>query len=306
MYYTTTKDDLAKIAIAKNLIREYKNSNSERTVYLNDKTEFQIYIKNPYPSHTGVKISVNGKSIGNMLVLRPGQSFWLDRFVNENRKFLFSTYEIEDSPEMNYATQNNGKVTVQFFHEKEKNDYTLSVSVNNGPTIYPSSYTSTWDYSGSRSNVRGLSDVKLCNNSEINHTYLNQVNSVNTVLSSCVDTLDCTNFSATTASNSRSKDFIEGISGDIGDIDRSAMKRLKKQGTKETGRVEKGGRSNQEFECCDLDFEYWPFKTENIQILPNSQKQVRVEETRRKYCSQCGKKVSPKDKFCSNCGARLD
>lgn len=291
MYYTTTKDDLAKIAIAKNLIREYKNSNSERTVYLNDKTEFQIYIKNPYPSHTGVKISVNGKSIGNMLVLKPGQSFWLDRFVNENRKFLFSTYEIEDSPEMNYATQNNGKVTIQFFHEKEKNDYTLSVSVNNSPTIYPTSYTSTYDYSGLRSNVKGLRDVKLCNNSEINHTYLNQAN---TVMDFCCDTITASvNSAASTSSIS-------------GDIDRSAMKKLKKQGTKETGRVEKGGRSNQEFEYCDLDFEYWPFKTENIQILPNSQKQVRVEETRRKYCSQCGKKVSPKDKFCSNCGARLD
>jgi hypothetical protein len=75
--------------------------------------------------------------------------------------------------------------------------------------------------------------------------------------------------------------------------------------TIETGRVEKGGHSDQEFEYCDIDFDYYPFKTENIQILPNSRKQIRVEETRRKYCSQCGKKVSPKDKFCSNCGAKL-
>ena len=43
-----TKDELAKIAISKNLIKEYKSSNSERTVYLNDGTEFQIYLKNPY------------------------------------------------------------------------------------------------------------------------------------------------------------------------------------------------------------------------------------------------------------------
>ena len=76
--------------------------------------------------------------------------------------------------------------------------------------------------------------------------------------------------------------------------------------TIETGRVEKGSRSNQEFEYCDIDFEYYSFKTESIHILPTSQKKVSVEETRRKYCSQCGKKVSPKDKFCSNCGAKLN
>ena len=89
-----TKDELAKIAISKNLIKEYKSSNSERTVYLNDGTEFQIYLKNPYQTHLGIKISVNNKSIGNMLVLRPGQSFWLDRFLNDNKKFLFSTYNV--------------------------------------------------------------------------------------------------------------------------------------------------------------------------------------------------------------------
>jgi tRNA-2-methylthio-N6-dimethylallyladenosine synthase len=47
-------------------------------------------------------------------------------------------------------------------------------------------------------------------------------------------------------------------------------------------------------------------KTEEILILPQSRKPVSVEETRRRYCSQCGKKVNPKDKFCSNCGARLN
>ena len=118
-----TKDELAKIAISKNLIKEYKSSNSERTVYLNDGTEFQIYLKNPYQTHLGIKISVNNKSIGNMLVLRPGQSFWLDRFLNDNKKFLFSTYDVENTQEMRYATNNNGKVKIEFYHEKEDTPY---------------------------------------------------------------------------------------------------------------------------------------------------------------------------------------
>lgn len=207
-----TKDELAKIAISKNLIKEYRSSNSERTVYLNDGTEFQIYLKNPYQSHLGIKISVNNKSIGNMLVLRPGQSFWLDRFINENRKFLFNTYEIENTAEMKYAVNNNGRVEIEFYHEREEKQM--------------QSY-----------------------------------------------------------------------------IPKGVLRSL--DSTIETGRVEKGGHSNQEFEYCDIDFVHIPFKIERIQILPNSRKQISVEETRRKYCSQCGKKVSPKDKFCSNCGAKL-
>ena len=207
-----TKDELAKIAISKNLIKEYRSSNSERTVYLNDGTEFQIYLKNPYQSHLGIKISVNNKSIGNMLVLRPGQSFWLDRFINKNRKFLFNTYEIENTAEMKYAVNNNGRVEIEFYHEREEKQM--------------QSY-----------------------------------------------------------------------------IPKGVLRSL--DATIETGRVEKGGHSNQEFEYCDIDFVHIPFKIERIQILPNSRKQISVEETRRKYCSQCGKKVSPKDKFCSNCGAKL-
>ena len=115
-----TEENLAKIAIKKNLVKEYKNSNANRVVYLNNGTEFQIYLKNPYQYHVGIKIYVNDKSIGNMLVLRPGQSWWLDRFMNSNSKFLFSTYEVEDTPEMNYATNKNGKVRIEFYPEDER------------------------------------------------------------------------------------------------------------------------------------------------------------------------------------------
>ena len=221
-----TKDELAKIAISKNLIKEYRSSNSERTVYLNDGTEFQIYLKNPYQSHLGIKISVNNKSIGNMLVLRPGQSFWLDRFINENRKFLFNTYEIENTAEMKYAVNNNGRVEIEFYHEREEKQM-------------QSKAATTEEYG----------------------SYM---------------------------SNSIRKGVLRSLDATI-----------------ETGRVEKGGHSNQKFKYCDIDFVHIPFKIERIQILPNSRKQISVEETRRKYCSQCGKKVSPKDKFCSNCGAKL-
>ena len=260
-----TKDELAKIAISKNLIKEYKSSNSERTVYLNDGTEFQIYLKNPYQTHLGVKIYVNNQVIGsNMLVLRPGQSFWLDRFLNDNKKFLFSTYNVENTAEMKYATNNNGKVKIEFYHEKEETPYFTAKIVE--PSYDLSNVITTYN-----------------NSSPINCYY------------SC-STGDIGNLSANAATNSKLRSMSYSTSVSTTKTDDSYL---------ETGRVEKGGVSRQEFEYCDIDFDYYPFKTENIQILPNSRKQIRAEETRRRYCSQCGKKVSPKDKFCPNCGAKL-
>ena len=267
-----TKDELAKIAISKNLIKEYKSSNSERTVYLNDGTEFQIYLKNPYQTHLGIKISVNNKSIGNMLVLRPGQSFWLDRFLNDNKKFLFSTYDVENTAEMKYATNNNGKVKIEFYHEKEETSYfngmlmTTPLKTNFDWTNYNITCTSAMSSNEPRS------------------TY------------SC-STGDIGNLSANAATNSKLTSMSYSTSVSTTKIDDSYL---------ETGRVEKGGVSRQEFEYCDINFDYYAFKTENILILPTSRKQIRAEETRRRYCSQCGKKVNPKDKFCSNCGTKLN
>ena len=111
MSQLTTNDVLSHIAISKNVIKEYKTSESDRTVYLDNGTEFQIHIKNPYQNHLGIDIYVNEKSIGNRLVLRPGQSVWLERFMNDDHKFLFETYEVEDTKETHYAINKNGKVT---------------------------------------------------------------------------------------------------------------------------------------------------------------------------------------------------
>lgn len=280
-----TKDALAKIAISKNLIKEYRTSESERTVYLNDGTEFQIYLKNPYQDHLGIKIYVNDKSIGNMLVLRPGQSFWLDRFVDQNSKFLFSTYKVEDTGEMRYAINKNGKVKIEFFHEKE-NTYHFN----------PNIYVKTWDGDGNKwlnydYNTISAGDTRLCN--DVNTCYYNSSVTTGSASIGTITASSAINTSASTRSLKK-------------EVDKNANKLVDQNLSLETGRVEKGGRSEQEFDYCDIDFEYYPFQTENILILPNSRKQIRVEETRRRYCSQCGKKVSPKDKFCSNCGAKLD
>ena len=272
----TINDSLARIAISKNLIKEYKSSDSQRTVYLKNGTEFQIYLKNPYQSHLGVKIYVNNKYIGNMLVLRPGQSCWLERYLNENSKFLFSTYEVENSAEMKYAIKQNGIVKLEFYHEVETVDNGLKIDYDN--LILGNDSLRTYD---------------VCYNSPIT--------------TSLGSTYGSTTF---TASNNLSCSF----NANSATAGMNAMKKARSakaitqeiDATIETGRIEKGSHSDQEFNTCDIKFDYRSFKTESILILPQSRKSVTVEETRRRYCSQCGKKVNPKDKFCSNCGARLN
>ena len=272
----TINDSLARIAISKNLIKEYKSSDSQRTVYLKNGTEFQIYLKNPYQSHLGVKIYVNNKYIGNMLVLRPGQSCWLERYLNENSKFLFSTYEVENSAEMKYAIKQNGIVKLEFYHEVE--------TVDNGLRI---------DYDNLILGNDSLRTYDVCYNSPIT-TSLGSTYGSTTFTAS--NNLSCSfNANSATAGMNTLKKArsAKAITQEIDD-------------TIETGSIEKGSHSDQEFNTCDIKFDYRSFKTESILILPQSRKPVSVEETRRRYCSQCGKKVNPKDKFCSNCGARLN
>ena len=272
----TINDSLARIAISKNLIKEYKSSDSQRTVYLKNGTEFQIYLKNPYQSHLGVKIYVNNKYIGNMLVLRPGQSCWLERYLNENSKFLFSTYEVENSAEMKYAIKQNGIVKLEFYHEVE--------TVDNGLRI---------DYDNLILGNDSLRTYDVCYNSPITTSLGSTYGSTTFTASNNLSCSYSAN-SATAGMNTLKKArSAKAITQEI-------------DATIETGRIEKGSHSDQEFNTCDIKFDYRSFKTESILILPQSRKSVTVEETRRRYCSQCGKKVNPKDKFCSNCGARLN
>ena len=285
-----TQEALAKIAISKNLIKEYKSSESDRTVYLNDGTEFQIYLKNPYQNHLGIKIYVNDKSIGNMLVLRPGQSFWLDRFIDQNNKFLFSTYQVENTGEMRYAINNNGKVKIEFFHEKEQASFGTCVITYNGN-----------DYLNGYGNSICSSNTKLC--SDVNTCYYNSSVTTGDAGDKRYHLTASRGLNLDSAASSTTRSMSKSLKKEI---DKNANKLVDQSLSLETGRVERGGRSNQEFDTCDIDFEYYPFQTENILILPNSRKQIHTEDMRRKYCSQCGKKVSPKDKFCSNCGAKLN
>ena len=61
------------------------------TVYLNNGDEFEIELFNPTQNKVLSKIEINGVSIGNGIILRPGERVFLERYLDEAKKFLFET-----------------------------------------------------------------------------------------------------------------------------------------------------------------------------------------------------------------------
>jgi ribosomal protein L44E len=73
----------------------------------------------------------------------------------------------------------------------------------------------------------------------------------------------------------------------------------------ETGRVEKGDDSNQDFQEIDLDFETLPFHTITYFLKPQSTKPVNMSEVRN-YCTECGYRIRKSHwSFCPKCGGEL-
>ena len=100
--------------------RGRKSIKKDNKIYLEDGQEFQIEIFNPLMESVLADIRVNAKSISKTgLVLRPGERCYLDCFIDDKKKFIFKTYDVEDSQEAMSAISNNGTVDV-FFYKEEK------------------------------------------------------------------------------------------------------------------------------------------------------------------------------------------
>ena len=73
----------------------------------------------------------------------------------------------------------------------------------------------------------------------------------------------------------------------------------------ETGRVEKGENSNQNFSYDYTSFSYTPRTIVSWKLLPTSVKPYDSKDLK-KYCTGCGSKIKKESfKFCPNCGQKL-
>ncbi len=101
----------------------------EQSVYLNDRDSFEIELFNPKTISVLAKIKINGDYISERgIVVKPGQRVYLDRHIDEAKKFLFSTYEVDATNQsVKDAIQYNGLVEIEFYNEEEvKHSYSYS------------------------------------------------------------------------------------------------------------------------------------------------------------------------------------
>lgn len=289
--------DFLKLAVNKSILKEYQTAKSNRTVYLKNGTEFQLQLFNPLTFTICADIYINDEKIPNSLVIKPGQRVWLERYLDRAKKFLYETYEVENgNAAVEAAIKNNGLIQVKFYKEDiNKNIYNGQLTTSISSTID----TFRWsDFNDCQVYNSSITDANL---NDSFTTYTSNVTAksfsqptVSTVLYNCTDMITEPLLSATcdcSVQNTAATTITTSLNYDVRD-------------TKETGRIQEGSKSDQLLHDCDIEFSNWSFRTEFIQILPESEKPYTVSDLQKQYCTECGRKLNPKHKFCPYCGTK--
>jgi hypothetical protein len=246
------------------------------TVYLNNGDEFEIELYNPTQNKVLAKIEMNGKSIGNGIILRPGERIFLERYLDEAKKFLFETYVVNgNNEEVQKAIADNGDVTVKFYNED-----TLP-----GRTFYGS-------------NILTINNPSW----NVNHTTPFTYTTHNTLGGSSIPTHGTFTTTSTNTFYNSSLTSGNGTFTTSGTVLRGTSKTERSM---ETGRVEKGSNSDQSFTYDNTSFNSYPFATNWWKIKPQSTKSL-VREDLVTYCTECGsKRKKDTHKFCPHCGTKF-
>jgi hypothetical protein len=248
------------------------------TVYLNNGDEFEVELFNPTPTKVLAKIEMNGNSIGAGIILRPGERVFLERYLDEAKKFLFETYEVNGNDKgVRKAIMSNGDVAVKFYEEQKIRTFTnVSYQPWYGTTLSntlsgSSTGVATFTTTGGSFNPTSTTSTNI--NSTFTSGNTAFFNSANTVSPKITRTLNMATLDAISST--------------------------------ETGRVEKGSNSNQSFSTDYSNFNSYPMTTNWWKILPNSQKLVTKEDLVT-YCTECGsKRKKDTHKFCPQCGTKF-
>jgi hypothetical protein len=239
------------------------------TVYLNNGDEFEIELFNPTHNKVLAKIEMNGNAIGSGIIIRPGERVFLERYLDEAKKFLFETYVVNrDNQEVQDAIANNGDVVVKFYNETPP------------PTYY-----------GGGSGTVTIGNPIWVNNPYTYTTHNTLGNTSFTTTSTSTNTFY--NASLTSGTLSTSNTFLNNP---------NRVKKSERQ--VETGRVEKGSDSNQSFTYDSTSFNSWASNTNWWKIKPKSTQLVTMEDLVT-YCTECGgKRKKDTYKFCPQCGTK--
>ena len=247
----------------------------KNTVFLNNGQNFEIKLFNPSQTKLGVNVSINGQSSDKLLVLNPGQQFTLDRFLDDKKKMIFETYTVDGSNEQVLkAIENNGNIEISFYKEK----ITPSIEYS---TMY---------------NMNGMGSVSTFNT--INRNSRVYSKGFNNSTSTYGANINSTFTSAGIPFVETDKSFLSTSNLDFSDY-------VAESKSLETGRVEKGEESNQNFKQISVEFETTPYHTISYKLLPISQKETITTQEIRMYCTACSyRKRKPTWKFCPACGEK--
>lgn len=309
----------ANLAVNKSRMKLYKNAGDMPTYFLQKGQEFQIELFNPTSDVVLAKIILNGNPISQGgLVLNPGVRIFLDRYLDVAKKFLFDTYNVANTSAVKKAIEDNGDIKIDFYRES-KPVFLPYVKTYNQSNPWGNGYNNTYSIGTDPKYLRGMSTggSGSCGtvNSYFNNTTIGDTNLSGSLSASASGTasaasgvhtnaLNFTNYSDQFSTKTCSMDsFSFADEVEAPKLKKRLMKsKLSKQSI-ETGRVEEGSHSDQEFRYVDKSFDYLPFHTVEYKLLPVSQKVNTIGDISVKvYCTQCGSKLGKTDRFCSSCG----
>lgn len=235
-------------------------------IYLENNEEFSIEIFNPLKECVLADIRLNSQSISKTgLVIKPGQRVYLDCFIDDRKKFIFQTYEIEMSDETQEAIQNNGLMEVFFYKEevvslKNWSEKLREVVVREYYPIYVDRYPYWYPYRTYPVWYGTTGGISFGGTT------------TNTVYNSTTGTLNLTGGVSNSAS------YTSGVDLSNMSINNCfSSNSIPIAGSLETGRIEKGEKSNQQFSEVDMDFEKNYIHHIVYQLLPESRKPAEVE-----------------------------
>jgi hypothetical protein len=275
--YPTLCNPEAHIAVKNNRMKHYEHEGENR-IYLEDGTEFELEFYNNSGDYVKADITVNGKKQSSALVLRPYQRFYLDRFMDEKKKFKFNTFMTgnDDIEKLKEIIEKNGRIKVEFYQEIKPLPITWTTTVQE--TFDSHLYDNTLDGGGTGNPI--FPDTLTFDGNQSR----GMSSGGNKSLSKSVN---CCNYSA----NIGMKNEPEEI---------------------ESGRIESGKKSKQDFVTTDRQFSMFAAATFEYHIMPISHKpkkakrrDVIIADDIRTYCPGCGRRLKKGWNFCAGCGHRF-
>lgn len=238
-------------------------------IYLNNNEEFILEIFNPLKECVLADIRINNKSISKSgLVIKPGQRVYLDCFIEDKKKFIFQTYEVEVTDETQKAIEDNGLLEVFFYKEealsfKNWSEKFREVVVREYYPVYIDRYPYYRPYPVWYGNYYGTANI--------GSTLQGGLSFGGTTANAVYSSTSGNGFVSNGVLNSS---YTNGV--DLNQI--------------ETGRVEKGEKSNQKFEEVDMDFEKNYIHHIVYQLLPESRKPKSASDIALDYKNNLTKK----------------